>query len=189
MSAKTAIALLVNFCCIAMLLSACQSSKIAYGNSHYFKATPKSSVVAAEKPEIATASIEEVKSPAPSVSVEKSKAAIEEKIASLQVRKERVEQAQASVDQATAPAAKRTFRKQRRSERRAFRQDLKQLTREIRQAPEEVQKEYLSSNGRLGLILAAIGLVLLLVVPGQVGYILGTILLVVGILLLILDLV
>ena len=90
---------------------------------------------------------------------------------------------------ATSTEAKKVFQKQQRAERRAFRRDVKKLTKEIRQAPDEVQKEYLSSNGRLGLILAAIGLVLLLVVPGQIGYILGTILLVVGILLLILDLV
>ncbi|WKN43836.1 hypothetical protein [Tunicatimonas pelagia] len=189
MTSKISTLILAIACLAVGLFSSCQSSKIAYGNSYYFKATPKAVPQKEVSPETqqVIASVEKV--PMKEVSATERKEALEQKITNLQHHQKQIEETQAALDQASTAQEKREVRRQQRAEKKAFRQELKQLTREIRTAPQEVQKENLSSNGRLGLIFAAIGLILLLVVPGSVGTILGTILLVVGILLLILDLV
>ena len=189
MSLKSGILLLVNILFVSILLSSCQSSKTAFGNSYYFKATPKTIADSSEEGDDkqAVASIESIQNEP--TSLEERKEALDRKIVSLENRQKSIEQTKADIKRASTPQAKRAFRKEQRAEKKAFRGELKELVKDIRTAPEELQTENLSSNGRLGLIFAAIGLVLLLVVPGQVGYILGTILLVVGLLLLILDLV
>jgi len=189
MTSKISAFILIAVCLTTVLFSSCQSSKIAYGNSYYFKATPKvlSQQEAPPKAQEIVASVK--KAPRNEPSATERKEAIEQKILNLQNYQKQLEETQTVLDQASTAQERREIRRQQRGEKKALRQELKQLSREIQLAPEEEQKENLSKNGRLGLIFAAIGLVLLLVVPGSVGYILGTILLVVGILLLILDLV
>ncbi|MGB3587390.1 MAG: hypothetical protein WBA23_12660 [Tunicatimonas sp.] len=189
MTSKISTFILVFTCLAAIFFSSCQSSKIAYGNSYYFKATPKATpqkaILSETKPAIASLKKVPVKVP----SATERNEAIVQKISNLQNHQTQLEETQTALNQATTAREKREVRRQQRGKKKVIRQELKQLSRELRAAPEEVQKENLSKNGRLGLIFAAIGLVLLLVVPGSVGYILGTILLVVGVLLLILDLV
>lgn len=189
MTSKISTLILISACLTMALFSSCQSSKIAYGNSYYFKATPKAKApkVLPSETQPLVASVEKVAEQIPSAAEREE--AIMQKISNLQSYQKQLEETQTALDQATTASEKRKVRRQQRGKKKAFRQELKQLSRELRTAPDEVQKENLSKNGRLGLIFAAIGLILLLVVPGSVGYILGTILLVVGVLLLILDIV
>ncbi|MEO0330961.1 MAG: hypothetical protein AAF223_04635 [Bacteroidota bacterium] len=165
------------------LLSACQSSKVAYGNSYYFKATPKAVV----KEPLLSASVE--KNVPTQTTAAEHEQAIEQRVIDLQQQQKTLELLEEKRAQPLAAREQRELRRQQRNERKAFRKELKQLAQDIKMAPDRTQKEQLSSNGRLGLILAVIGLLVLLLVPGQVGYVIGVIALVIGLLLLILDLV
>ncbi len=173
-------------------LSSCQSSKIAYGNSYYFKQTPKAVDAPAPKEKAMVASVQP-QSVAP--------VSAEDKITQSAQRVAAMGETQATLktsmkDEAMSRAEKRSIKQEARVNKRQMRREMKTLVREYKAAPKAVQEKMaeqaISGNTRTGLIVGIIGIVLLIVSgatgAGAVLYTIGSILVLAGLILILLDL-
>ncbi|MEK6477888.1 hypothetical protein WJR50_10150 [Catalinimonas sp. 4WD22] len=201
----TKITLSLSLSLIALVFfSSCESSKIAFGNSYYFKQTPKPVTQAEENSAseaTSTLAEEQVKSvevpdktkvyaSTEAIAAEKS---IKEKIEKVEKRIERVkalnelEQKNEESKVTLSKAYKKELRKEQRVEKRELKKEIKALAKEYKKAPEEVKEQMaVSGNTRTGIILGAAGLILL-IIGGPILWTLGTILVVVGLVLILLD--
>ena len=182
---------LLSLCLMAGTLisfSSCETSKIAYGNAYYFKATPKPTaskeVAPAPQAEKLEANFNKKKEVLPDL--EERIIRVEEKFEDLQVVQRRLEEAKVASAELSRSEMRQIIKKEK-AERKALRKEVKSLVKEYKQAPERLeQEEKVSGNTRTGIILGAIGLVLVLI-GGPVLYTIGAILLVVGLVLILLD--
>ena len=155
-----------------LLFASCQSSKIAYGNSYYFKATPRPA-------------------PAPVAEVPNDLLVSTQPMATSVVPAKRPE-VLSKVASNTKVVETATTRKERRAMRKAFRTQLKQWLK----APQEKMQPQASTElrgfSRVGVIVGAAGLVMLvigLIASGGGAFLvsLGGILLAVGVVFLLID--
>ncbi len=172
-------------------MSSCQSSKIAYGNSYYFKQTPKAVDAPAPREKAMVASVQP-ESIAPT--------SAEERITRSAERVAAIAESQATLkasmkEESVSRAEKKSLRQEARVNKREMRREMKTLVREYKAAPDAVQEkmaEQVSGNTRTGLIVGIIGIVLLIVSgatgAGAVLYTIGSILVLVGLILILLDL-
>ncbi len=175
------------------MMTACQS-KIPYGSTYYLPqqkreiSEKKINVVHTEK---AYVSIEKLSPISPSVEVMISNA--ERKISEINAEKNLlgnsgVKSGQQTVTEKNQLSAK-ALKQQRKESRKELKQILKEYKNDIKELKRDKSEKAASRNLTIGIVLAAIGLLLLLLVPGSVGYVLGTIALVIGIVLIVLDLI
>lgn len=172
-------------------LISCESSKIAYGNSFYFKQTPKKpsvpSTVPGEKKLVA--SIEENSPEIPSID-EKVAASLTHVAALAQANAEIKTSLQAEKKDLTR-IEKKSLRQERRENKRAMRKELKKVVQEYRSAPESIQEKSsakeVTGNLRTGIILGAVGLILMLLGSGSLLAPIGLILLVAGLIFILID--
>ena len=157
-----------------LLCTSCQSSKIAYGNSYYFKATPRPTAPA---PDLYAST---TPAPAPTTpEVQNDFAAV-------------VSDLPAPSSQTHAPTLTRQEARQaKKVQRRAVRKQLKQW---LKDAPAEAKsqlKQQVDGFSRIGIIVGAAGLVMLLVglLAGGNGFLvaLGGILLGIGVVFILID--
>ena len=157
-----------------LLLASCQSSKIAYGNSYYFKATPRPAPApVAEVPNDLLVSTQPVTMSA----VPTQRPGVLSKVAN-----------STSVEKTTST------RKERRSVRKAFRTQLKQWLKAPQEKMQPQTSNELRGFSRVGVIVGAAGLVMLiigLIANGGGAFLvsLGGILLAVGVVFLLIDLI
>ena len=156
-----------------LLCASCQSSKVAYGNSYYFKATPRPAV---PTPDLYASAAPTLVSPQPLSVPDLPIAALVSP--------------QRPLTEVAMPSRKEV-RQKRRAHRRAVRTQLKQW---IKEAPENVKesvKQQVEGFTRVGIIVGAAGLVMLLVglLAGGNGFLvaLGGILLGIGVVFILID--
>ena len=147
--------------CLATCFSGCQSSKIAYGNSYYFKQTPRpvTPPTATEKANL-KASLEKQGLAEEAVATKMAEA--REQLDEVVAKSENTA-LQASVDRTKQLAremkGEQLTRKEVRSKRKELRQELRVLAKEFKNAaPEETQD--IDRNLKLALILLGAALVL-----------------------------
>lgn len=172
---------------LMMLFSSCETSKIAYGNSYYFKATPKKSFQALENQEVVDEKLMvSLIDEAPAVQIEEKVEMVEQKIAYLQsVQAER--EALLSEGDALSRTEKKELLLQEKTTRKELRKEVKALVKEYKQAPQQTTNSSdISGNTRTGIIIGAAGLVLL-IIGGPILGLVGSILVVVGLVLILLD--
>lgn len=177
---------------IACMLASCQSSKIAYGNSYYFKQTPKPVVKSQPIPTVeAMPQSDELH-----VTTEKAPL-IQEEVETLiaKARRQMIETAEKSDHQALKEQAYKIdhltrsmkegnlSKKEMRGERRALRKEMRSLIQEYRAAPEEMKA--MDRTLRLTLILAGLGLLLLIIGGATYGTTVGAVFSLLGLLALI----
>lgn len=188
---------------IMLFFSSCESSKVAFGNSYYFKQTPKKieeKNVASEgmspTSEQENATVPQMEEQAyASTEIIATEKSLQEKIEQVEQRVERMkalkkQEEERKVNNITlSKAEKRAFRKEKKAEQKELKKELKALAKEYKKAPEEVKKQSdVSGNLRTGIILGAAGLVLLIIGSGNpILYALGTVLVVVGVVLILID--
>nr|WKN36944.1 hypothetical protein K4G66_31755 [Tunicatimonas sp. TK19036] len=151
--------------CASAMLSGCQTSKTAYGNSHYFKQTPRASAQTAEPaseklPSEAPKTLEvslntEVQSP--ESMIQHAQAQLEKAIAkseneTLKAQAKRVNALAESMQQENTTA------REQKAQRRALRKEIKELKKEIKAAPNETND--LDKNLKIALILLIAGIIL-----------------------------
>lgn len=176
MTIKSMLWVLISTLCVACMLASCQSSKVAYGNSYYFKQTPKPAVKPQPGPTV------EAIPKSDELYVTTEKASITQKEAEKFIAKahrQMLEAAEKSdnkdlkekagkIDHLTRSIQEGNMsKKEMRDERRELRKEVRSLIREYRSAPEEMHE--MDRTLRLTLILAGIGL-LLLIIGGVAGY-------------------
>lgn len=159
--------------------TSCQSSKIAYGNSYYFKATPRPT------PQVPDLYASTAPTPVASKSISQrsfSTTIPSPPLLAPQPKKHQPEQ------QATT---RREVRQERRAHRKAMRTQLKQW---LKEAPADVKKQakqQVDGFSRIGIIVGAAGLVMLLVglIAGGNAFLvaLGGILLGIGVVFILID--
>ena len=168
---------------LAGMFSGCQSSKIAYGNSYYFKQSPK--VVTKATPPIAPVEIAELPDQNELyVSTKKIPATSDAKTTIDKVRQQMLEVADKSNDQQLKEKAyrvneiassvqERTLNKQEtRAKRKELNQELRSLAKEYRSmAPDQTND--LDKNLKISLILLVAGLIFLLI-PTVVTIVIGS---------------
>ena len=146
---------------LVCLFSSCQSSKVAYGNSQYFKQTPRpvAPPTAQEKANL-KASLEKMVADKPAVAarMEEARQQLSEVIA-----KDENTALRASVDRTKQLAremkSEQLTRKEVRGKRKELRQELRVLAKEFRSAAPE-QTQDLDQNLKVSLILVAVALLL-----------------------------
>ncbi|MDF9797547.1 septum formation inhibitor MinC [Catalinimonas alkaloidigena] len=189
-----------------VFFSSCESSKVAFGNSYYFKQTPKKvnqTNEALTSQEITSTNDDkpiEIENPLEkeakvyaSAEAIVAKQSIKEKIESVENRIEKVKalnELETKIEEsqsALSKEEKRELRKEQRQEKRELKKEIKALAKEYKKAPEEVKQQMaVSGNTRTGIIIGAVGLILL-IIGGAVLYPIGAILLVVGLVLILID--
>ena len=157
-----------------LLLASCQSSKIAYGNSYYFKATPRPA-------------------PAPVAEVPNDLLVSTQPVTTSAVPTQRPE-VLSKVANSTSIEKTTSTRKERRSVRKAFRTQLKQWLKAPQEKMQPQTSNELRGFSRVGVIVGAAGLVMLiigLIANGGGAFLvsLGGILLAVGVVFLLIDLI
>ena len=162
---------------VMLIGSSCQSSKIAYGNSYYFKAKPRP-VPPVPDLHVATAPM-----PVTSQSLPHNKVPMVVPVApSLP---------QVKASQKKPVARQKEVRQQRRAHRKAMRTELKRWYREAPASVKEQVKQQVEGFTRIGIIVGAAGLVMLLVglLAGGNGFLvaLGGILLGIGVVFILID--
>ncbi|MFP4094472.1 MAG: hypothetical protein ACLFUB_08315 [Cyclobacteriaceae bacterium] len=168
------------------LLSSCETSKIAYGNSYYFKQTPKavvSNLAEAAAQETAVASIEKT---VPATETDLA-GKVERRIEQVKVMEEQ-QAALVAAEKEVSKSERKAIEKELKAERKALKKEVKALVKEYKKSPEKFEKQdQVSGNTRTGIILGAVGLILVIIGGGSVLWTIGTILLVVGLVLILLD--
>ncbi len=173
-------------------LASCESSKIAYGNSYYFKQTPKKiNQPPAAATQEALASVAQ-NSPASLTTDEKVKQSYH-KLVTLAEDQAKLTQTLRTEKKEMTRSEKKDLRQEKRANKREMRKELKTLIQEYRAASPQDTKEALSAkavsgNLRTGIIIGAVGLILL-IIGGPVLYPVGAILLVVGLVFILIDVV
>lgn len=183
---------LSSLCILAGLLivsSSCETSKIAYGNSYYFKATPKSTtkdeIAPAPRTEKLEANLKTKEEVLPDF--EERIVRVEEKITKLQATQDKLEEAKAASAELSRSEMRKMV-KEEKAQRKALKKEVKSLVKDYKRAPEKMEKEdKVTGNLRTGIILGAIGLILVLIGGPTILYTIGVILLVVGLVLILLD--
>jgi phage-related tail protein len=188
----------------ALLFSSCESSKIAYGNSYYFKQTPKKMSKKQLTSEESMTSNHQENSEAQKTgskeayvstevmdaekSIQEKIEKVEQKIEKMKVLEEQKQERQ-NHSISLSKAEKKAFKKEKKAVQKALKKEVKALAKEYKKAPEEVKKQNdVSGNLRTGIILGAAGLVLLIIGSGNpILYALGTVLVVVGVVLILID--
>ena len=155
-----------------LLFASCQSSKIAYGSSYYFKATPRPA-------------------PAPVAEVPNDLLVSTQPVATSVVPVKRPE-VLSKVASNTKVVETATTQKERRAMRKAFRTQLKQWLKAPREKMQPQASTELRGFSRVGVIVGAAGLVMLvigLIASGGGAFLvsLGGILLAVGVVFLLID--
>lgn len=172
-------------------LVSCESSKIAYGNSYYFKQTPKKASVPLKAPEEKKllASIEKELPEISSVD-EKLTASLSHVVALVQANAEIKTSLQREKKELTR-MEKKSLRQERRENKREMRKDLKKIVQEYHSSPEVVQgkssAEQITGNLRTGIILGAVGLILMLLGSGSMLAPIGLLLVVAGLVFILID--
>ena len=150
----------------------CQSSKIAYGNSYYLKATPRHT----PPPPDLHASVDPTPVSSRSLSQNDFSAAVPSLPQATQVK---------------SATTRREVRQERRAHRRAMRTQLRQWLKEAPTSVKEQVKQQVDGFTRIGIIVGAAGLVMLLVglLAGGNGFLvaLGGILLGIGVVFYLID--
>lgn len=173
----------------ASFLSSCESSKIAYGNSYYFKQTPKKIAPTQTQEKELVASIE--KESTEVVPVDDQVKRSVSQLATLAKEKAELTSALRSEKHELTPSEKKSIRQDRRENKRAMRKELKTLVKEYRSSPEEFKESFslkeVTGNLRTGIIIGGVGLILMIIGGYSVLYIIGSVLLVVGLVLILID--
>lgn len=177
---------------LGCLLFSC-TSKIPYGSTYYFPLEPVAKSEKAVKSdkmdqesEDMLASIEKISSIAPSVEglLEKS----HENMARISKISRPEEVAGLVADKKAAQnLSKKEAKYERKEARKALKQAVKEYKHDIKEQKKESAQKALTKNMKIGIILAAIGVLLLILPLGYAGYILGTIGLVVGLVLILIE--
>ncbi len=149
-------------CAVGMALSSCQSSKIAYGNSYYFKQTPKHA---------ATASTATVETAAVYASTETDRSFIvptpdiSETISILDEK-----HSETTKKVAVSRAEKKEVRQQRGAQRKAFKKELRKLA----DAQQDPNRDRVQGLVKAGIITGVAGAIMLLVgALTSVGFLIG----------------
>ena len=173
---------------LLMFSSACETSKIAYGNSYYFKATPKPDVKAetVSVPQADKLEVNLKKDAGSLPDFENRVLEVEQKIEKLKSTQQKLEEAKEASSELSR-SEKRKLVKEEKDQRKAIKKEVKSLAKEYKQSPERLEElEKVSGNLRTGIILGAVGAVLV-IIGGPLLYTIGAILLVVGLVLILLD--
>ena len=161
-----------------LVCTSCQSSKIAYGNSYYFKATPRPTQPA---PELYTSTapqsvpVPSVAQPAPSATVMPAPASVRSNQTSTVTQKE----------------VRQTRRARRKATRTHLKRWLKEAPASVKEEVKEQMKQRVEGFTKVGIIVGAAGLVMLLVsLLGSNGFLVGIggILLGIGVVFILIDL-
>lgn len=159
----------VLFCalCASAVLSGCQSSKIAFGNSYYFKQTPRTVVaeeqapaveVPAEAPKTLEVALEpEAEVASPAAMIKTAQAQLESAIAKSE-NEELKAQAKRVNNLAQSMQQENTTAREKKVQRKELRKEIKQLKKQIRTAPNETNE--LDRTLKIALILLIAGLIL-----------------------------
>lgn len=177
---------------LLIVFSSCETSKVAYGNSYYFKATPKTNPVSeaaavatapeADRLEVSISTGSEV----PGDLGQRIKR-LEEKTVKMEAARQKPEDARASTAELSRSEQK-ALAKEEKAQRKALKKEVRSLVKEYKHAPEKLEEQArVSGNTRTGIILGAVGLVLVLVGGPTILYTIGAILLVIGLVLILLD--
>ncbi len=185
--------LALSLSCSIGMFSSCETSKIAYGNSYYFKATPQkvknSSTVGTAPPADELLARQDVQS---------AKNELRGNEENLEQRMEKAEShLQALLLANSAPATltkpenkeeqKLQMLKKGKHERKQLKKEVKELVKTYKRAPEKLEEvKAVSKNTKTGIILSAVGLILVLI-GGNPLYTIGAVVLVVGLVLILLD--
>ena len=174
------------------LLFSC-TSKIPYGSTYYFPLEPvaKNEKVATpeemdKEPKNMIASVEKIAPIAPSTEflLEKANSKITRITETAPSEKATV---QLSNKKTAQNLSKQELKQERKEARKALKQAVKEYKHDIKDQKKEKAQKDLTKNMKIGIILAAVGLILLILPLGYVGYILGTIGLVVGLILILIE--
>lgn len=151
--------------CTSAMLSGCQSSKTAYGNSQYFKQAPHASTqvpesdaekLPSEAPEELEVSLNtEVQSPESMIQhaqTQLNKAIAKSENEALKAQARRINSLAESMQQ------ENTSDREQKAQRRSLRKEIKQLKKEVKAAPDETND--LDKNLKIALILMLAGLIL-----------------------------
>lgn len=177
----------------ASFLSSCESSKIAYGNSYYFKQTPKKIAARETKEQDLVASIEKESADVLSVD-EKVKESLGH-VVTLARENEELKSTLRTEKRELSHPEKKLIKQERRENKRAMRKELKTLIKEYRAAPKEVkesfslEEEEVTGYLRTGIILSIVGLLLMILGGGSVLGVIGVIALVAGLVFILIDLI
>lgn len=175
--------------CTAAVLSSCESSKIAFGNSYYFKQTPKQVAVKNSPEEEVVATIGKVSPDVIKVDhqVKKSLA----KLATLTNENIKLQSTLLSEREQLTRLEKKSIRQERKKNQREIRKELKTLRKEYRSAPEESKESFslteVTGNLRTGIILGGAGLVLMIIGGYSILSTIGALLLVAGLVFILID--
>lgn len=173
----------------ASFLSSCESSKIAYGNSYYFKQTPKKIADRETKEQDLVASIEKESADVLSVD-EKVKESLGHVITLARENEELKSTLRTEKLELSRPE-KKLIKQERRENKREMRKELKTLIKEYRAAPKEVKESFSSEEVtgylRTGIILGVVGLLLMILGSGSVLGVIGVIALVAGLVFILID--
>jgi len=180
---------MVTLTVVLLFFASCETSKIAYGNSYYFKATPKAVPAKHTSKQTTTAPLE-ANLAAESVSLPD----LEQRIQRVHQKVHNLSQAQDQQQLAHTVQAplnkkeKKELLKDKREQRKALKKEVRSLIKNYKRSPNKIEEQSaVSGNLRTGIILGAIGLVLVLIGGPAILYTIGVILLVVGLLLILLD--
>ena len=162
---------------VVLACSSCQSGKVAYGNSYYFKAKPRP-----------VAPVPELQASTAPASVSSRPLSRQEFIAMMPT----VPSLHQDETRRAEPAAsQKEVRQRHRAHRKAMRAELKRWYREAPASVKEQVKQQVEGFARIGIIVGAAGLVMLLVglIAGGNGFLvaLGGILLGIGVVFILID--
>lgn len=169
------------------------TSKIPYGSTYYFPLEPvaKNEKVTApeevkQEPGNIIASVEKIAPIAPSTEFMLEKA--HDNMA--QITKTTPSEgatAQLSDKKTGQNLSKKELKQERKEARKALKQAVKEYKHDIKEQKKENAQKALTKTMKIGIVLAAVGLILLILPLGYAGYILGTIGLVVGLILILIE--
>ncbi len=186
MKHKHLLSLLVCVLALAGGLSGCQSSKIAYGNSYYFKQTPRPVAAATDKVETQTPAYASTQAEAPTRGAEELLTQAEQHVSGqVQVHVQRMKEL---AKERKNPSLTRA---EKRANRRELKQEIRSLAKEYRNMSPEAKQE-IDKNLRLALIFFGVAVILSIistVAATSALWILSSIAWVVGVVFLILWLV
>ncbi|WKN32471.1 hypothetical protein PZB74_03805 [Porifericola rhodea] len=177
MKSKSVYGLFMLIIAVSILATSCQSSKIAYGNSYYFKQTPK----VAEAPATQKAEIVEKLERQPIAEQELQASISKKEVASVEVE-EMMQSAQEHLDQTVAKSENQALKKQaehisalakeaksaqltkkeQRAKRKELRKELKEMVKEYKATAPQAKNGLsdLDKNLRLAIIFWGAGLIL-----------------------------
>jgi len=174
------------------LLFSC-TSKIPYGSTYYFPLEPvakNEKVTTPEEidhePKGMIASVEKIASIAPSTEFLLEKAN-DNMVQITETTPSEEATVRLSNKKTEQNLSKKELKQERKETRKVLKQAVKEYKHDIKEQKKEKAQKDLTKNMKIGIILAAVGLILLILPLGYAGYILGTIGLVVGLILILIE--